>query len=224
MSPSLPLLSFEELAIRLVLAALLGGLIGFEREVRDHEAGLRTHLLVAVGSSLFTIVSAYGFADFFNGNAAIRADPSRIAAQIVAGVGFLGAGAIFRQGAFVRGLTTAATLWAVAAIGSLSEQGSMQRALSPRRSYSSLSARSRGLPGASAPPTISPPLRPFCPRTRRWIGSCRRSELSGSLPRRLLSRAGPMVAGLRSSSRFRPGTEIWSRRSRRCSSGPAGRT
>ena len=137
------------------------GIIGFEREVRDHEAGLRTHLLVAVGSSLFTIVSAYGFAEFFNGNAAIRVDPSRIAAQIVAGVGFLGAGAIFRQGALVRGLTTAATLWAVAAIGlavgaglytaSVVATALVLVSLGPLRCWT----------GASAPPTISPPLPPF---------------------------------------------------------------
>lgn len=114
---ALPTLTLEELAFRLILAAVLSGAIGFEREVRDQEAGLRTHVLVGVGSALFTLVSAYGFEDFLGGNETIRADPARIAAQIVAGVGFLGAGAIFRQGAFVRGLTTAATLWSVAAIG-----------------------------------------------------------------------------------------------------------
>ena len=97
---------------------MLGGLIGVERELREREAGLRTHLLVAVGSALFTIVSAYGFHEFLaSGQAVVRADPTRIAAQIVTGIGFLGAGAIIRQGLSVRGLTTAATLWVVAAIG-----------------------------------------------------------------------------------------------------------
>jgi putative Mg2+ transporter-C (MgtC) family protein len=102
----------------LALAATLGGLVGFERELREREAGLRTHLLVALGSALFTIVSAYGFHSFLaSGASVVRADPTRIAAQIVTGVGFLGAGAIIRQGLAVRGLTTAATLWVVAAIG-----------------------------------------------------------------------------------------------------------
>jgi putative Mg2+ transporter-C (MgtC) family protein len=89
-----------------------------ERELREREAGLRTHLLVAVGAALFTLVSAYGFRDFEYGlQSGITLDPTRIAAQIVTGIGFLGAGAIIRQGLSIRGLTTAATLWVVAAIG-----------------------------------------------------------------------------------------------------------
>ena len=93
-------------------------MIGFERELRDREAGIRTHLLVSLGSALFTIVSAYGFHEFLtSGGNIVRTDPSRIAAQIVTGIGFLGAGAIIRSGLSVRGLTTAATLWVVAAIG-----------------------------------------------------------------------------------------------------------
>ena len=104
--------------MRLVVAAGLGLAIGVERELRDREAGLRTHLLVSLGSCLFTIVSAYGFHEFLtHGGNVVRADPSRIAAQIVTGIGFLGAGAIIREGLSVRGLTTAATLWVVAAIG-----------------------------------------------------------------------------------------------------------
>jgi putative Mg2+ transporter-C (MgtC) family protein len=102
----------------LALAAVLGGLIGIERELREREAGLRTHLLVSLGSALFTIVGAYGFHEFLSSGApVVRADPTRIAAQIVTGIGFLGAGAIIREGLAVRGLTTAATLWVVAAIG-----------------------------------------------------------------------------------------------------------
>ena len=102
----------------MALAAALGAVLGLERELREREAGLRTHLLVSVGSALFTIVSAYGFRGFLtSGDAVIRADPTRIAAQIVTGIGFLGAGAIIRQGVAIRGLTTAATLWVVAAIG-----------------------------------------------------------------------------------------------------------
>ena len=114
----IPTLSWEEALLRLVLAAVFGGLIGIEREFREREAGLRTHMLVSVGSALFTITSAYGFHDFLaHGGNVVRADPSRVAAQIVTGIGFLGAGAIIRQGLAVRGLTTAATLWVCAAIG-----------------------------------------------------------------------------------------------------------
>lgn len=107
-----------ELALRLLAAAGMGGLIGFEREIRDQPAGFRTHILVAVGSCLFAIISAYGFDAFLGFRPEeIRFDPSRIAAQIVTGIGFLGAGAIIRYGMTVRGLTTAASLWIVAAIG-----------------------------------------------------------------------------------------------------------
>jgi len=115
---SIPTLSTWELLGRLGLAAGLGAALGIEREMRDHEAGFRTHLLVCLGSAIFTVVSAYGFEDFLvAGTAVVRADPTRIAAQIVTGIGFLGAGAIIRDGMNVRGLTTAANLWVVAAIG-----------------------------------------------------------------------------------------------------------
>ena len=115
---SVPSLSWEEALLRVLAAAALGGAVGLERELREREAGFRTHMLVSVGSALFTIVSAYGFREFLtSGDNVIRADPTRIAAQIVTGIGFLGAGAIIRQGLSVRGLTTAATLWVVAAIG-----------------------------------------------------------------------------------------------------------
>lgn len=103
-----------------MVAAALGAAIGLEREYREQEAGLRTHMLVAMGAALFTIVSAYGFHDALSHSGPkvlIRLDPSRIAAQIVSGIGFLGAGAIIRNGLAVRGLTTAASLWLVAAIG-----------------------------------------------------------------------------------------------------------
>jgi putative Mg2+ transporter-C (MgtC) family protein len=115
---NLPTLGWDEALLRLALAAALGGAVGLERELREREAGFRTHLLVALGSALFTIVSAYGFHSFLvAGTTVVRTDPTRIAAQIVTGIGFLGAGAIIRQGISVRGLTTAATLWVVAAIG-----------------------------------------------------------------------------------------------------------
>jgi putative Mg2+ transporter-C (MgtC) family protein len=120
----LPTLSGWEALARLGVAGGLGAVIGFERELRDREAGIRTHLLVSMGSALFTIVSAFGFHEFLaNGGSVVRADPTRIAAQIVTGIGFLGAGAIIREGLSVRGLTTAATLWVVAAIGMASGAG-----------------------------------------------------------------------------------------------------
>jgi putative Mg2+ transporter-C (MgtC) family protein len=113
-----PDLSLGEELLRIALAGVLGGAIGLERELRDRDAGFRTHLLVALGSALFTLVSAYGFSDFQYGRGSgITYDPTRIAAQIVTGIGFLGAGAIIRQGISIRGLTTAATLWIAAAIG-----------------------------------------------------------------------------------------------------------
>src|SRR5437667_2233179 len=121
---SIPSLSWAEVLGRVALAAALGAVLGLERELREREAGLRTHLLVSVGSALFTVVSAYGFREFLvNGGSVVRADPTRVAAQIVSGIGFLGAGAIIRQGFSIRGLTTAATLWLVAAIGMASGAG-----------------------------------------------------------------------------------------------------
>ena len=114
----MPDLSTTEALLRLLLAAGLGGAIGLERELRDHEAGLRTHLLVSLGACVFTLVSAYAWTDWtFSQRSGTVFDPTRIAAQIVTGIGFLGAGAIIVRGINVRGLTTAATLWVVAAIG-----------------------------------------------------------------------------------------------------------
>ena len=99
-----------EMVLRLLLAAALGAIIGFERERAGKPAGLRTHVLICVGAALFTIASIYGFG--------FRADPSRIAAGVVLGIGFIGAGVILhREGGIVGGLTTAATIWAVAGIG-----------------------------------------------------------------------------------------------------------
>jgi putative Mg2+ transporter-C (MgtC) family protein len=98
-----------DMVLRLIIAALLGGLIGFEREHAEKPAGLRTLLLVCVGSALFTVVSIYGFGD--------KADAARIAAGAVAGIGFFGAGTLLRGEGVIVGITTAATIWAVAAIG-----------------------------------------------------------------------------------------------------------
>ena len=100
-----------ELLGRLLLAAVLGGAIGAERELNDQAAGLRTHMLLTIGACLFTLISAYGF------GSGIGTDPSRLAAQIVTGIGFLGGGAIVRHGLTVKGLTTAASIWATASVG-----------------------------------------------------------------------------------------------------------
>lgn len=105
-----------EMCVRLLLAALLGSLIGLERERLLWAAGLRTHMLVCVGSCLLMIVSAFGFQDAL-AMAHTQLDPSRVAAQVVSGIGFLGAGSILLRGEVIRGLTTAASLWTVAAIG-----------------------------------------------------------------------------------------------------------
>lgn len=104
-----------DILIRLLLAAVLGSLIGFERERLLWAAGIRTHMLVCVGACLFMIVSAYGFGTVLGPNVVL--DPSRVAAQVVSGIGFLGAGAILARGEIIKGLTTAASIWTVAAIG-----------------------------------------------------------------------------------------------------------
>jgi putative Mg2+ transporter-C (MgtC) family protein len=105
-----------ELVLRVVLSAVLGGVVGMERELRDQPAGFRTHMLVSLGAALFTLAGAY-VGSFGGGPVRVQLDPTRVAAQVVAGIGFLGAGAIIRQGVNVRGLTTAASLWVTAAIG-----------------------------------------------------------------------------------------------------------
>jgi putative Mg2+ transporter-C (MgtC) family protein len=104
-----------DLAIRMLIAAILGAAIGFEREIHEHPAGMRTHLLVSLGSAIFTELSIFGFGVAAGGSGTV--DPTRIAAQVVSGIGFLGAGAILKYGTSIRGLTTAASLWATAAIG-----------------------------------------------------------------------------------------------------------
>ena len=112
------MISPAEILLRLLLAIVLGGVIGYDRERRSSTAGLRTHMLVCLGAALGMIVSAFGFADVLR-QPAVVLDPSRIAAGVISGIGFLGAGAIFilRREEVVRGMTTAAGLWTVAAIG-----------------------------------------------------------------------------------------------------------
>ena len=101
---------------RLVLAAIFGTIIGLDREYREKEAGFRTHFLVSLGSALMMIVSQYGFSEILTHDS-VSLDPSRIAAQVVSGIGFIGAGTIIFNHQIVRGLTTAASLWATAGIG-----------------------------------------------------------------------------------------------------------
>lgn len=115
-------MSALDVFIRIIIAAALGGVIGFEREIREHTAGFRTNILVAVGAAAFTLASDYALAG-------TSFDPNRISAQIVTGIGFLGAGAIIRYGASVRGLTTAAGLWTVAAVGLLTAKGFYEASL-----------------------------------------------------------------------------------------------
>ena len=110
MTPELTLADQLELALRLAVGLALGALIGFERELHSQPAGFRTHSVVALGAAIFTVVSAFGFEG-------IGADPTRIAAQIVSGIGFIGAGTIIQARGQIRGLTTAASLWSVAGIG-----------------------------------------------------------------------------------------------------------
>src|SRR5215203_5266199 len=110
------MISAEELVLRLVVAAVLGGLVGLERERLEWAAGMRTHALVSLGSALFMVVSIFGFSDILNEQHVIL-DPSRVAAQVASGIGFIGAGTIIFRREIVKGLTTAASIWAVAAVG-----------------------------------------------------------------------------------------------------------
>lgn len=114
-----PITSTEvEMMVRVLVAVILGSVPGWQREREHRPAGLRTHMLVSAGSACFTVASIYGF-----GGGGVGVDTSRVAAQIVTGVGFLGAGTIWRQQSTVRGLTTAAGIWIVAAIGMLAGTG-----------------------------------------------------------------------------------------------------
>ncbi|WP_373230723.1 MgtC/SapB family protein [Cohnella sp.] len=115
-NPDVWQISLMELTLRLLLALALGGLIGLERELGGHSAGFRTHILVCLGSAVIILLSMYGFSDFA-AEPNVRLDPARLAAQVISGVGFLGAGTIMRTGFGVSGLTTAASLWVSAAIG-----------------------------------------------------------------------------------------------------------
>jgi putative Mg2+ transporter-C (MgtC) family protein len=110
--------------VRVMLAFVLGSVVGYQRERVGRPAGLRTHMLVCAGSACFTVASAYGFQGF-----STNADPARLAAQILTGIGFLGAGTIFRTGSTVKGLTTASTIWITAAIGIVAGLGMLLLAL-----------------------------------------------------------------------------------------------
>ncbi|WP_071594902.1 MgtC/SapB family protein [Pontibacter roseus] len=123
---SLTEINTSSIIVRLLLSTLLGGLLGWERESRRQNAGLRTHMIISVGSCLLMLISIYipqTFSEYRN------VDPGRIAAQVVSGIGFLGAGAIFRLGGNTHGLTTAATIWAVAAVGLATGAGMYEAAI-----------------------------------------------------------------------------------------------
>lgn len=108
--------NFFTVVIRILVALVLSGLIGFERELKNHSAGFRTHILVGVGACLMMLLSIYGFTDFM-GEDSVRFDPARIPSYVISGIGFLGAGTIMVYGGTIRGLTTAASIWAVAGLG-----------------------------------------------------------------------------------------------------------
>ena len=171
LAASLPTLSWGEVLLRLALAAALGGAVGIEREMREREAGFRTHVLVSLGAALFTIAGAYGFHDVLTHGSTV--DPTRVAAQIVTGIGFLGAGAIIRQGVAVRGLTTAATLWVVAAIGLTSGAGYYSAAVitTAARAVLALAPADRRVPDRS---TASGPRRTGCSCSSRRARARRR--------------------------------------------------
>lgn len=116
MNPQLGIETELNLALRLAVGLVLGAIIGFERELHRQPAGFRTHSLVSLGAAIFTVVSGFGFTG-------PMADPTRIAAQIVSGIGFIGAGTILQYRGHIRGLTTAASLWSVAAIGTAAGAG-----------------------------------------------------------------------------------------------------
>lgn len=129
---SLALLDFSgfiETLVILLVAAVLGGAVGFERESANRPAGLRTHTLVCVGSALVMMVSFDMYHYVVEQGRGINADPGRIAAQVVSGIGFLGAGTIMREGATIRGLTTAASLWVVAGVGLAAGAGMFMEAI-----------------------------------------------------------------------------------------------
>ncbi len=119
------------LIVRLLGAAVLGGVVGAEREAAGQPAGLRTHIAVALGAALFGAVSTLGFQEFDQARArtVLQADVTRVASNVAVGVGFLGAGVIFRQGDNIKNLTTAASLWVVAAIGLAAGVGNMSIAV-----------------------------------------------------------------------------------------------
>ncbi|WP_090872418.1 MgtC/SapB family protein [Oceanobacillus limi] len=109
--------NFLLIIVRVLIALVLSGLIGFERELKNHSAGFRTHILVGVGSCLMMVLSIFGFDAFIDEHDNVRFDPARIPSYVISGIGFLGAGTIIVYGGTIRGLTTAASIWAVAGLG-----------------------------------------------------------------------------------------------------------
>jgi hypothetical protein len=184
------MISPEQIVLRLVIAAILGGLVGVERERLEWAAGMRTHALVSLGSALFMVVSAFGFSDIL-GEQHVILDPSRVAAQVVSGIGFLGAGTIILRREIVKGLTTAASVWAVAAVG-LAVGGGMflagvETAGAPGELYTGASrrqgARRRTCRREGKGPLLQPSPLGY---GTAWGGARGFSRLRGSPDRRLL--------------------------------------
>lgn len=120
---------FSTIAVRLLVALVLSGIIGFERELNNHSAGFRTHILVGVGSCLMMVLSLFGFHGFMDQYENIRFDPARLPSYVISGIGFLGAGTIIVYGGTIRGLTTAASIWTVAGIGLIVGAGMFDAAI-----------------------------------------------------------------------------------------------
>lgn len=120
---------FSTIAVRLLVALVLSGIIGFERELNNHSAGFRTHILVGVGSCLMIVLSLFGFHGFMDQYENIRFDPARLPSYVISGIGFLGAGTIIVYGGTIRGLTTAASIWTVAGIGLIVGAGMFDAAI-----------------------------------------------------------------------------------------------
>ena len=165
-----------DLIVRLCVAGLCGTVIGLDREYRVKDAGFRTHFLVALGSALMMIVSQYGFEGFLATHDGLRLDPSRIAAQVVSGIGFIGAGTIIIHRQLVRGLTTAASLWATAGIGlaagaprhdrhpgqGAGQRGGLHRPVARKSRHHRRTGRLTDAESADAPADVAPRRIPEC--------------------------------------------------------------
>jgi putative Mg2+ transporter-C (MgtC) family protein len=172
----LTMISPWELVLRLAVAAILGALVGLERERLEWAAGMRTHALVSLGSALFMVVSIFGFSDILNERHVIL-DPSRVAAQVASGIGFIGAGTIILRREVIKGLTTAASIWAVAAVGLAVGGGMFLAAVSATLLTLALLVLAKPLKGRIFPNRKQARrVRVVVERGPRWPGFGRRSR------------------------------------------------